>query len=229
MKSIEGASIRANLVGLVHTELDAHRRLLHAIATDKRVDGVEFSVGAPLYKGSPAIVEALSKAQGLGDKIDAYFMHGVQDEAARVGFARAFQAAYTKKHPRSERQEVFVASGDVVVFSFDLVQPMQLPVPREAYDAIVDGPHERGVLGKLRAGDGVDKSQLKVTLRVFLDFALNPRRHLDAGVREACDELDCQRPYVVEAEVGGAVAGYPRWVLDELARPLGSRAVWLDV
>ncbi len=219
---------RASLIGLVYPDLDAHRRLLHLVAADARVDGVEFSVSAPVYKGSPAIVSALADADGLRGKIDAYFEHGLIDEAARVGFARAFQVAYTKRHPRSERQDVFVASGNVVVFAFDLLQPMQLPVPREAYDAIAAGPHVSAALARLRSGDGVDKGQLRVVLRVFLDFAFNPRRHLDSQVQAACAEIDCARPYVIEADVGHAVAGYPLMVLDSLARQVGGRAVWLD-
>lgn len=217
------------LVGLVYRDLDAHRRLLHALITDRAVDGVEFSVGAPLFKGSAAIKGALDAANGLAEKVDAYFVHGLVDEEARVAFARKFQQAYSARHPRSERQDIFQASGDVVVFAFDLAQPMSLPVPREAYDAIASGPHDPASLAQMRSGTGVPKDALRVTLRLFLDHALNPRRHLDREVQAACLDLDCPRPFVVEAQVSAPVAGYARWLLDRLARTVGGRAVWLDV
>jgi hypothetical protein len=217
------------LVGLVYRDLDAHRRLLQALITDPGVDGVEFSVGAPLFKGSAAIKSALEAANGLADKIDAYFIHGLVDEQARVAFARKFQLAWSARHPRSERQDIFLASGDVVVFAFDLAQPMSLPVPREAYDAIASGPHDPASLAQMRSGTGIPKDALRVTLRLFLDHALNPRRHLDREVQGACLDLDCPRPFVVEAQVSAPVAGYARWLLDRLARTVGGRAVWLDV
>jgi len=217
------------LVGLVYRDLDAHRRLLRALITDTGVDGVEFSVGAPLFKGSAAIKAALAAAQGLADKIDAYFIHGLVDEEARVAFARRFQQTWSARHPRSERQDIFLASGDVVVFAFDLAQPMSLPVPREAYDAIARGPHDPATLARLRSGTGVQNEALRVTLRLFLDHALNPRRHLDREVQAACADLDCPRPFVVEAQVSPQVAGYAQLVLDRVARTVGGRAVWLDV
>ena len=217
-----------SLLGLVYRDLDDHRRLLQALLTNGAVDAVEFSVGAPLYKGNDAIKAALAVANGLADKIDAYFVHGVVDEAARVSFARRFQQAYLAKHPRSERQDVFVASAEVVIFAFDLIQPMRLPVPREAFDAIAAGPHDAASLARLRSGDGVATEVLRVTVRLFLDHALNPRRHADREVLVAGTELDCPRPFVLEVQVSPFVAGYARLVLDRLARPLGARVVWLD-
>ena len=217
-----------SLLGLVYRDLDDHRRLLQALLTDGAVDAVEFSVGAPLYKGNDAIKAALAVANGLADKIDAYFVHGVVDEAARVSFARRFQQAYLVKHPRSERQDVFVASAEVVIFAFDLIQPMRLPVPREVFDAIATGPHDAASLARLRSGDGVATEVLRVTVRLFLDHALNPRRHADRQVQVAGTELNCPRPFVLEVQVSPVVAGYARLVLDRLARPLGARAVWLD-
>ena len=216
------------LVGLVYRDLDAHRRLLHALITDRGVDSVEFSVGAPLFKGSAAIKAALDAANGLADKIDAYFHHGLIDEQARIAFGRKFQQAFSARYPRSERQDIFLASGDVVVFAFDLAQPMSLPVPRDALDAIAKGPHDPASLARLRSGTGVPKDALRVTLRLFLDHALNPRRHLDREVQGACLDMDCPRPFVIEAQASAQVAGYAQWLLDRLARTVGGRAVWLD-
>jgi hypothetical protein len=217
---------RRALIGLVLPGLDAYRQLLHRLRADAAVDEVELSVGAPLWKGSDAIKAALSAGAGLADKIDAYCQHGLIDDAARVAFARRFQAAYLSRHPRSERQDVFVASGDVFVFAFDLKPPMQLPVPREAFDAIEAGPHDVAALARYRGGEPMAREALRVVLRLYLDFAPNPRRHEEPAVRAVIDELGFE-PWVIEAEVAPDVAGYARAVLDRCARLVGGRAVWL--
>lgn len=219
---ISGATI-----GLVYRSLDDHRRLIHAIAADSRVQGVELSVGAPLFKGSPAIVSALSAADGLKDKIDAYFDHALLDDETRVRFAKAFADRYLARHPRSERQDLFRASGDVFVFAFDLVQPMQLPVPRVVFDAIAEGPHDAALLARCRAGDGLQREHLHVVLRLFLDHPLNPRRHGEEAVRAAAQELGVVHPFVIEATTSLAVAGYPQLVLGDAADAVDARAVWL--
>lgn len=215
-------------VGLVYSDLDQHRRLIHLVGDDPRVQGVELSVSAPLFKGSPTIVAALKAADGLRDKIDAYFDHGLVDDVTRVAFARAFSNSYLAKHPRSERQDLFRASGDVFVFAFDLVQPMQLPVPRVVYDAIANGPHDAAMLARVRAGDGVPKDHLRVVLRLFLDHPLNPRRHLDNDVRAAAERLDIPRPFVIEATTSLALPGYAKLVLGDLATAVGGAAAWLS-
>ena len=206
--------------------LDAYRRLLHGVRADAAVDAVELSVGAPLYKGNAAITAALAAANGLADKIDAYCQHGLIDDAARVDFARRFQVAHLSRHPHAKRQDVFAASGDVFVFAFDLRQPIHLPLPREAVDAIAAGPHHAHALARSRAGDVEPETALRVVLRLFLDFATNPRRHDDPAVRAVAEELGLP-PWVVEAEVAPDVAGQALAVLDRVARSVGGRAVWL--
>lgn len=217
---------RRALIGLVLPDLDAYRQLLHRLRADAAVDEVELSVGAPLWKGSDAIKAALAAGAGLADKIDAYCQHGLIDDAARVAFARRFQMAYLSRHPRSERQDVFAASGDVFVFAFDLKPPMQLPVPREAFDAIGAGPHDVVALARYRGGEPMAREVMRVVLRLYLDFAPNPRRHDEPAVRAVVDELGLS-PWVIEAEVAPDVAGHACAVLDRCARPVGGRAVWL--
>lgn len=222
------AGALASMLGLVYADLDAHRRVLHGIGAHEAVTGVEFSVQAPLFKGNRAIVDALATAAGLDDKIDAYFRHGLQDEVERVRFARLFAARYAQRHPRIERQDLFLASGDVVAFSFDLVPPMQLAVPRAVFDAIADGPHDAALLARLRAGATPLRWHLKVRLRIFLDHALNPRRHHEPGVATAAGELGEGAPYVVEVESSPSIAGYARFVLEPLVRAAGGRVAWLQ-
>jgi len=217
---------RRALLGVVLPDLDAYRQLLHLVRDDAAVDEVELSVGAPLWKGSDAIKAALAAGDGLAHKIDAYCQHGIIDDAARVAFARRFQVAYLSRHPRSERQDVFAASGDVFVFAFDLRQPMHLAVPREAFDAVAAGPHDVAALARHRGGEPLPKAALRVVLRLFLDFAPNPRRHDEPAVRAVVEELGLS-PWVIEAEVSPDVAGHAFAVLDRVARQVGGRAVWL--
>lgn len=215
-------------VGIVLPHLEAYRRLLHVLRGDVAVEDVELTVSAPMWRGNDAIKSSLAVGAGLADKIDTYCRHGLIDEGARVAFARRFQVAYQTKHPRSTRHDVFVASGDVFVFAFFLKQPMQLELPREAFDAIAVGPHDVAALARHRAGDGFSKDLLRVALRVYLDFAPNPRRHREQAVRvvaAACgDDV-----FVIEAEASAAIVGWAQAVLDRAAVQVGGRAVWLEV
>ncbi len=217
----------AATLALVYRELDNHRAVVQALSSSTAVSAVEFSVQAPLYKGSPRIVDALASAQSMADKIDVYFQHAICDEAERVRFARLFQQLYLKKNPRAERQDLFLASGDVFAFSFDLVPPMQLPVPRQAFDAIAAGPHDATLLAKLRGGSSPDRWHLKAQIRLFLDHALNPRRHEVLDVVTAAREIGVAKPYVLEVSASPSIPGYARYVLEPLVRKCGGRVVWL--
>ena len=227
--SAEGAvADLAAVVGLVYRDLADHKAVMHALASSSSVQSVEFSVGAPLYKGSPQIVEALKAAESLKDKIDLYFDHALVDERERVRFARLFATQYLRKHPKSERQDVFVASGDVFAFSCDLVPPMQLPVPRAAFDAIADGPHDAALLARARAGEPIDRWQLKIQLKLFLDHILNPRRHDLPEVIAAATALQTTLPCVVEVSASPSIPGYARFVLEPLVEAAGGKVVWLS-
>ena len=233
MRSSEGgpeASAEGPLaatLALVYVGLEQHHRVVQALSSSSSVATVEFSVQAPLYKGSSRIVEALKSAESLADKIDVYFTHAICDEAERVRFARLFQQAYTRRNPRAERQDLFEASGDVLAFSFDMVPPMQLEVPRTAFDAIAAGPHDAALLARIRGGNSPSRWHLKVQLRLFIDFALNPRRHDVPAVLVAARDLGVSNPYVVDVLASPAMPGYAQSVLDPLVREAGGRVVWL--
>ena len=226
--SSEGAL--AATLALVYADLDQHRQVVKALASSSSsssVATVEFSVQAPLYKGSTRIVDALKAAESLADKIDIYFTHGICNEAERVRYAGLFQQSYAKKHPRAERHDLFEASGDILAFHFHLLPPMQLEVPRAAFDAIADGPHDVALLAKLRGGAAPESWHLKVQVRLFIDFALNPRRHSLPAVIAAATEIGEPNPYVVEVSASPSIPGYAQWVLDPLVRRAGGRVVWL--
>ncbi|MDP2343815.1 MAG: hypothetical protein Q8O67_22845 [Deltaproteobacteria bacterium] len=224
--STEGEPL-ATTLALIYKDLDHHRTVVQALSSSSSVATVEFSVQAPLYKGSARIIEGLRSAGSLADKIDVYFKHAICDEGERVRFARLFQQTWTKKNPRAERQDLFEASGDVFAFSFDLVPPMQLDVPREAFDAIAAGPHDAGLLAKIRGGDSPERWHLKVQVRLFLDHAMNPRRHDVPDVAAAAKALDEPNPYVLEIAASPAIPGYARYVLEPLVQSAGGHVVWL--
>lgn len=229
-RSQEGSTEEGELaatLGLVYAELGDHGAVMQALTTSKLVSTVEFSVQAPLFKGSPQIVAALKGADSLADKIGIYFRLGLVDDVERVRFAQLFAAQHQRKNPRSERQDQFLKSGEVFAFSVDLVPPMQLDVPREAFDAIAAGPHEAALLARIRGGEPLERWHLKVQIRVFLDHVLNPRRHGLPDVKAAAEALRQPLPCVLEVSTSPSIPGYARWVLEPLVTAAGGRMVWL--
>jgi hypothetical protein len=226
VSAVDGAL--AACLGLVYDDVKRHGAVLRGLLASPFVSGVEFSVQAPIYKGSPQIKAALEGAEGLRDKIDLYFRLAIVDESERVRYAHLFAAQYARKHPRVERQDLFQKSGDVFGFSFDLVPPMQLDTPRVVFDAIAAGPHDAALLARLRGGESPERWQLKVCVRLFLDHVLNPRRHGEAAVKDAAAVLGVAQPCVIEVSASPAVAGYARHVLEPLVDDAGGCVVWLD-
>lgn len=222
------APVQSAALGLVYRDLGQHLEVVTRLLTDPHVASFDFSVQAPVYKGTPAIVEALKSASGLREKIEVYFRHGLLDEATRLRFGQAFRNDYARKHPRVERQDIFAASAGVVGMACDLVPPLRLTVPREAFDAIAAGPHDPGLLAKLRGGDLVDGGLWRTDIRLFLDHALNPRRHGEAAVRAAALAVDAPQPFVLEVATVPGVAGYAASVLAPLVEAAGGRLVWLE-
>ena len=70
------------------------------------------------------------------DKLDAYFRHTILDEEARVRFGQLFRQRWTQRFPLSERQDLFVASGDIFRFVLDVLTPAEQPDPAAAFAAI---------------------------------------------------------------------------------------------
>ena len=113
-------------LGLVLPQLSSYKRFVHGAAQSPLVVTTDFAYGAPLYKGNPKIVADLATAEGALDKFDAYFDNGILDEEQRVLFAHAFTKQYARKHPASERQDLFLASGDVLRFAIELKPPQAM-------------------------------------------------------------------------------------------------------
>jgi hypothetical protein len=217
-----------SLLGLVYRRLHDHHRLVTALLDHPLVAVVDFSVTAPLFKGNPAIVAALARAQGLKEKIDAYFAYGLLDEDERLRMARMFAARFARSHPRSVRRDLFVASGNVLVFSCVLRPP---PLDRradEVLSALQSAPVDASLLCAVQAGHAVAPAHLTFSLRVFIDHVLNPLRHKDPAVVVAADELDAHPPCVIEVEVSPGLPGYVQWVLAPVARQMDARLVWLQ-
>ena len=84
-----------------------------------------------------------------------------------------------------------------------------------------------GLLAKLRGGDSPERWHLKVQVRLFLDHALNPRRHDVADVIAAARAIGEPNPYVIEVSCSPSIPGYARWVLEPFVVAAGGRVVWL--
>ncbi|MCC7070637.1 MAG: hypothetical protein IT383_04900 [Deltaproteobacteria bacterium] len=213
--------------GVVLRDLESYRRLVHELASSPLVVSTDFAYSAPIYKGSPAIVAGLAQANGSLDKFDVYYRHALVDPAERVRFAKAFAALYLRKFPASERQDLFLASADVLKFSFELVSPLALDNSIAALTAIERTPHDQAVLDALRVGASVERAHLRGDLRIFLDHILNPRRRELPQVQAAMMEIETDVPVIVELVTTGAIPGYLYYVVHPMVQALEGRLVLL--
>ena len=184
--------------GLVLHRLEQYRALVHALADTPIVATTEFTYAAPIYRGSDKIKQGLAEANGALDKFDVYFEEALLDEVERVRFARAFHQTYLRKFPASERQDLFLASGDVLKFAFELVPPSQLAEPAAALNAVARTPHDPLVLAKLQKSEPIDHAHLRADVKVFFDHVMNPRRREHPEVQRAMHELGCEEPFILE-------------------------------
>jgi hypothetical protein len=194
-------------LGLILPLLTSYKQLVHAASSSPLVATTEFTYGAPLYKGNAKIVADLATVEGALDKFDAYFDHGILDEEERVRFAHAFTKAYAKKHPASERNDLFIASADVLRFQIELKPPLATADPKSVLDAIEQLPHDGAVLSSIRSGQPVDRAHLRGDFKLFLDNIYNPRRYEDDVVKKARARVQSERPLVVELWTNGAIPG----------------------
>lgn len=194
-------------LGVILPQLSSYKRLVHAVAGSPLVATTDFTYGAPLYKGNAKIVADLATAEGALDKFDAYFDHGILDEEERVRLAHAFTKAYAKKHPASERQDLFLASGDVLRFQIELKPPLTTADAAAVFAAIEALPHDAAVLSSLKQGQPADRANLKGDFKLFLDNIFNPRRYEDDVVKKARAGVQSERPLIVEIWTNGAVPG----------------------
>jgi hypothetical protein len=213
--------------GVVLHHLGQYHKLVHALATSPLVVTNDFTYAAPIYKGSDKIKAALADANNALEKFDVYFLHALADEAERVRFARAFHAAYLRKFPASERTDLFLASGEVLKFSFELVPPSALEQPGAALDAISRTPHDSAVLAKLQAGEPIDRAHLRGDLKIFFDHVMNPRRREVPQVQQAMTELGAEEPYILELVTNGGIPGYIFYTVHPLVHAVGGRLVLL--
>ncbi len=213
--------------GVVFHNLEQYRQLVHKLASSPLVASADFTYAAPIYKGSERIKEALGRAESALDKFDVYFENALADEPERVRFARMFHAAYLRKYPASERTDLFLASGDVLKFSFELVPPSALENPGQALDAVARTPHDQHVLEKLQAGEPIDRAHLRADLKVFFDHVMNPRRREIPRVQQAMAELGAEEPYILELVTNGGMPGYIYYTVHPLVHATGGRLVLL--
>ncbi|OGQ25019.1 MAG: hypothetical protein A2138_08500 [Deltaproteobacteria bacterium RBG_16_71_12] len=215
------------IFGVVLRDLESYRRLVHTLATSSLVASTDFAYTAPIYKGSDKIVAGLAMANGSLEKFDVYYEHALENPGERVRFAKAFAAQYLRRFPASERQDLFLASGDVLKFSFELMTPLALDNPVAALTAIEHTPHDQAVLDALRGGGGVDRAHLRGDLKILLDHILNPRRREVPQVQAAMMEIETDAPVIVELITTGGMPGYLYYVVHPLVQALDGRLVLL--
>lgn len=215
------------IFGVVLRDLESYRSLVHTLATSSVVASTDFAYSAPIYKGNDNIVAGLAKANGSLEKFDVYFEHALADPGERVRFAKMFAAQYLRRFPASERQDLFLASGDVLKFSFELMTPLALDNPVAALMAIERTPHDQAVLDALRGGGGVDRAHLRGDLKIFLDHILNPRRREVPQVQAAMMEIETDVPVIIELITTGGMPGYLYYVVHPLVQALDGRLVLL--
>ena len=201
--------------------------MVHACAGSPEVVVTDFSYGAPLYKGNERIVEGLQRAETALERFDVYFYHGFLDETERVRLATRFRTDYLRKHPRSERSDVFAASSDVLAFSFELGRPMPGKIDDDQLRAILSCPHDPAVLRAWRTGERVDPTDVRGRFRLYLDHVLNPRRHVLPDVKRAAAEISVERPVIIELETTGALPGLFVKLLGPCLHEVGGRLVLL--
>ena len=213
--------------GLVLHRLEQYRDLVHALAESPIVVTTDCTYAAPIYKGSERIKLGLAKANGALDKFDVYFESALLDEVERVRFSRAFHQGYLKRYPASERQDLFLASGDVLKFAFELVPPSGLAEPGAALDAVARTPHDPAVLAKLQDGAPIDRAHLRADVKIFFDHVMNPRRREHPDIERAMDELGAEEPYILELVTDGALPGYIYYAVHPFVAQVGGRLVLL--
>lgn len=214
-------------IGIVLPDLATYQRLVRAIAEAPYVAETEFSYSAPLYKATPAITEALKDARTALEKFDVYFERGILDEDTRVKLAAAFRQRYLRANPRSEGSDVFLASGDVLQFRFELHQPATLDGGDEALWVTESLPHDRTVLEAMKQGELVDRRHLRGNVKIFLDHVYNRRRRELPEVQEVLTGPRAHDPVIVELMTDGAVPGLFGHMLAPLVHPLEGALVIL--
>lgn len=214
-------------IGIVLPDLATYQRLVHAIAEAPSIDTIELSYSAPLYKATPAIVEALKDVRTALEKFDVYFEHGFLDEETRVKLASAFRQRYLKANPRSEGSDVFAASGDVLQFRFQLKQPATLEGFEDVLAVTASLPHDREVLEAMKQGELVDRRHLQGELKIFLDHVYNPRRRELPAVQEVMTGPRERDPVIAELMTDGALPGLFGHLLAPLVHPLDGALVIL--
>jgi hypothetical protein len=214
-------------LGLVLPLLTSYKRLVHEVASSPLVAMTDFTYGAPLYKGNPKIVADLATAESALDKFDAYFDHGILDEEERVRLAHVFTKQYAKRNPASERQDLFLASGDVLKFMFEVKPILTMPESKTVLETIEGKPHDGKVLSSLRAGTSIDREALRGTCKLYLDHVYNPRRYEDDEVKRVRPLVKAERPVVVELLTNGAIPGVFFHVLGPIVQEVGGQIVVL--
>jgi hypothetical protein len=204
---VEKATDRPVILGVALKDLRTYGALVHELAVSPLVANTEFTVQAPLYKGTAEIKQALTEVGSALEKFEVYIAHTILNEQVRVQMAQAFRRRYLARHPMSEGSDIFLASGEVLSFSFTMQQPKKLMKVVSLKGAISSHPHDSEVLRELQSGNTVDRTHLTGSLRIFLDNVYNPRRRQDPVMAPLLTGELGDDPVILELYTNGAVPG----------------------
>jgi hypothetical protein len=214
-------------VAVILPDLRAYGALVHSLATSTAVVNNEFTVQAPLYKGTAALKEALSSVGSALEKFEVYIQHAILNEEVRNQMAQAFRKRYLARHPMSEGRDVFVASGEVLNYGFTVQQPTKLMKVISLQGAVSGHPHDKRVLEALLQGESIDRAHLTASLRIFLDNVYNPRRRNDPVIAPLLEGALAENPVVLEVNTNGAIPGIFIRVLEQFTAQLGGAVAML--
>ncbi|MEW5851389.1 MAG: hypothetical protein AB2A00_21550 [Myxococcota bacterium] len=209
------------LLGVVLDGVHSYARLVDALSRSPLVAGMEYTYGPPLYKGTPQIVEALKTANTALEKFDAYFRHGILNREAREELARLFRRQYLARFPRSEGQDVYLASGNVLGISFELLPPLRCPRPDAALRACRTFSHDDSVLAAAERGDQIDRALRAGQLKIFLEGVQNTRRMEIPAVAKLVEQKRMKEPCTFELAINGALPGLFVHAIEPIVTSLG--------
>jgi hypothetical protein len=215
-------------LGIVLPDLSGYREIVHAVASSRHTQDVEFTYRAPIFKGNDAIVEGLKSANGALEKFDVYFNHAIGDETERVRFAQEFRKRYLSRFPRSEGQDVFRASREVLQFRFILKNPGEDRDRADVARALKQFPHDKDVLAHFEDTGHIDASNRTGYLALFLDHVHNPTRRSDPRVQEVMYGPREKDPVIIELMTNGALPGLFGHVVGPLVYKVHGAIVFLE-
>lgn len=216
-------------LGIVLRDIDAMQHLVHVVSREPCVVAYEFTYRAPLFKCTPTIKDALPTTRGAIDKFDLYFKEAIAKEGVRAQLKQKFRQDYIRRFPASEASDLFLASGDVFGFSFDLRRPDLLEAADRdaAWVEMQRYPFDADVISTWKKEQTLDPMHLRGEVKLFLDQVENRRRRKLPAVKQVMTGSRSRDPVILEVMVSAGLPGYFIWALAPVVDEVDGALVWL--